>query len=98
MIFDRDKFRVLFYKTGLTQAEFAYKIGKTAGSVSHWIHNVNKPNKETIEKIAEALHCQVNDLLVDSSQENCLQKEKPVESEAKKSHQIHGRRKRNGCL
>ncbi len=63
--FDRDKFRVRFYKTKLTQAEFAYIISKTGGAISQYLNGWTKPKQETIEKMAKALHCEVDDLLTD---------------------------------
>ena len=77
-MFDRDKFRVLFYKTGLTQAEFGYLVGTTAGSVSHWLNNINKPKERTMEKIAKALHCQVEDLLVESPEQKPMEAAPPT--------------------
>lgn len=66
--FDKDKFRVLFYKTKLTNAEFAYIIGKSGGLISQYLHGYTKPSDETLEKMAKALHCEVDDLLEDVEQ------------------------------
>lgn len=82
-MFDRDKFRVLFYKTGLTQAEFGYLVGTTAGSVSHWLHNVNKPKEGTIEKIAKALHCNVSDLMTWGGASSEIEKPTEITNEEK---------------
>lgn len=62
--FDRDTFRVLLYKTGLTQREFGFKIGVNASSISQYVCGYTAPSKKRLEKIAEALHCEVEDLLI----------------------------------
>lgn len=77
--FDRDKFRVLFYRTKLTQAEFAYIIGKSAGLISLYLSGYSKPKEETVLKMAKALHCDVSSLLVDGADvDACLKKEAEV--------------------
>ena len=82
--FDRDKFRVLFYKTKLTQAEFAYIIGKSQGAVSTYLLGRCVPKEETLEKIAKALHCEVDDLLEGGAEETTPEAEKPTYTEEQK--------------
>jgi transcriptional regulator with XRE-family HTH domain len=78
--FDKDKFRVLFYKTKLTQAEFGYIIGKSGGAISQYLSGYTKPSAEAVEKMAKALHVEVDDLLTDveGSQETPPEAEKPT--------------------
>ncbi len=74
--FDRDKFRVLFFNTGLTQAEFADLIERTSGSVSQYLRGAATPGEDVIYKMATALHCNVDDLLEDVASEEPILKKK----------------------
>ena len=74
--FDRDAFRVRFYKTGQTQREFGLNIGVSASAISQYINGYSTPSKEKLEKIAEALHCGVDDLLVGGAEEKPSEAEK----------------------
>lgn len=85
--FDRDKFRVLFYKTKLTQAEFGYLIGKTAGAISQYLHGVVKPKPEVVEKMAKALHCTVDDLL-EGEVEKPIEADKPTSYTAEEKEAV----------
>lgn len=48
--------------TGLTQAELAAKVGVTRRSVIRWESGQTIPGVRKIERIAEALDCEVEDL------------------------------------
>ena len=64
-LFDRDKFRVLLKKSGLLQSDFAKVVGCTASAINAIYHGRYDPSFTTICRIADALHCNVADLLND---------------------------------
>ena len=50
---------------GLTQVELAQKLGVTSRSIQHYELGQRRPRKfETVEKLAEILNVEVNDLLI----------------------------------
>lgn len=64
-LFDRDKFRVLLKKSGLLQSDFSKVVGCTASAINAIYHGRYDPSFTTICRIADALHCNVADLLND---------------------------------
>lgn len=85
--FDRDKFRVLFYKTKLANAEFAYTIGKSASAISQYLNGYAKPREKTLCQMAKALHCTVDDLL-EGEVEKPIEAEKPTSYTAEEKEAV----------
>lgn len=50
---------------GLTQAQLAKKIGTTPQNISQYERGIRKPKYETLRKIADAVGCNVYDLVPD---------------------------------
>lgn len=65
VLFDRDKFSVLLKKSGLLQTDFAKVVGCTASAINAIYRGRYDPSFTTICRIADALHCNVSDLLND---------------------------------
>lgn len=65
-----DKLLNLRYEKGLTQEDFAKKIGVTRQAVSRWEMGISTPNFKTLNKI-----CVEFDVSADKFLENCFQKE-----------------------
>jgi transcriptional regulator with XRE-family HTH domain len=57
--------RRLREKRGLTLCELAQMVGVTPGAVSHWETGRRKIGLDDAAKIARALGCTVDDLLVE---------------------------------
>ena len=49
---------------GLNQTELAKAVGVSKSTVNCWIKRKSFPEIETIQKIAEALNCRTDDLLI----------------------------------
>ncbi len=50
-------------KHGLTQTEFAAKIGVTQSAVSQWELGLNLPGTAKLKDIARVLNCKIDDLI-----------------------------------
>lgn len=85
--FDKDKFRVLFYKTGWTNAELGFRIGRSAGAVSQYKSGYTNPSEATIQRMAEVFHCTVDDLL-EGEVEKPIEAEKPTSYTAEEKEAV----------
>ena len=56
---------------------FGYKIGKSQAAISAYILGRTKPSRKVIASMAEALHCDIEDLL-EGGQETPAETEKPA--------------------
>ena len=54
-------------KAGMNQIELAKAVGKSEASVSLWLSGGSFPRIDTIQKIADILGCQTDDLLVEGN-------------------------------
>ena len=50
-------------KCGLTQGQLADKIGVVQQHVSRWELGKHRPSVDTVQKLAEVLNCNINDLI-----------------------------------
>lgn len=58
----KDNIRRLRTRAEMTQAEVANALGYTSSAVTMWETGDRKPPSDLIPKIAEVLHCTINDL------------------------------------
>lgn len=58
-----ENLRKIRLNRSLTQSEIAEKIGVKKATVSSWEVGRTEPNLETIERLAEILHCNKSDLV-----------------------------------
>lgn len=61
-----DRLKRLIHKKGMTQGQFAQKLGITEATLSRYIKGVHRPDAYMIEEIASALGCDIN-LLYDKN-------------------------------
>lgn len=57
-----DRIKRLIHIKGMTQGQFARKLGITEATLSRYIKGVHRPDAYMIEAIANALDCDVNRL------------------------------------
>ena len=57
-------------RAGMNQIELAQAVGKSEASVSLWLSGKVFPRIDTIQKIAEVLGCQSEDLLMNETRQN----------------------------
>lgn len=50
---------------GITQSEFAMKLGVTASAISHWETGRRKPGIDDVVRMAKILVCTVDELLAE---------------------------------
>lgn len=55
---------------GLTQQEFATAVGVGESVVSHWVKGLRFPRERQWDRIAEVLHCEFTDLVIDPELEH----------------------------
>lgn len=58
-----NKIKSIRLKRGITQKELAEKIGVKQKDISRWENDVYKPKVDKLIQIAEALSCDIKDLL-----------------------------------
>lgn len=58
-----NKIKSIRLKRGITQKELAEKIGVKQKDISRWENDVYKPKVNKLIRIAEALSCDIKDLL-----------------------------------
>ena len=61
------KLKFLRKKAKITQKEFAARLGCSQSAVCSWENNQSVPRFNMLPKIAEALHCDLQDLFPDVS-------------------------------
>lgn len=78
--FDRDKFRVLFLKTGQTQEEFARRVGLSQACISSYFRGAVTPPLHRIVQLANGLHVDVDDLVTEAGEATpTIEAKKPTE-------------------
>ncbi|MEK6441861.1 helix-turn-helix domain-containing protein [Pseudonocardia sp. T1-2H] len=62
---DTAKIRAAIYKSGLSQAQLARKIGLSDVAIHRYMTGLRKPHHENLAKLAQALRVDVRDLKTD---------------------------------
>lgn len=55
--------KIMRIRKGMTQIELAKKIGKSSNTVYFYESGFSAPRTETLEKLANALDCEVKDIV-----------------------------------
>lgn len=55
--------KIMRIRKGMTQIELAHKIGKSSNTIYFYESGWSAPRTETLEKIADALECEVKDIV-----------------------------------
>lgn len=81
---------------GMTQYEFAEKMGVAPSTVSNWVTGLKIPRMNKVDKMCKIFNCSRNDLLgevVESDAEYSLEEKSIIEmyrrSSAKKKHMVY---------
>ena len=61
------KIKDLRERAGLTQGELAARLGVGQSTVAMWENGTNVPRASLLPKLAEVLHCSIDDLYAASS-------------------------------